>query len=118
MCPLTFSKLEFLEIQQLKYVLTNISIKLFYLAQTIVHLQNFADSLSEKLQDFLPKYDCLKNAILELDQDKLYYTDNIAKLGFECLQDIDIIGDFTDKNIEKYYEHLNNKFNNLIDIFL
>lgn len=112
---LRFYRSDFEHIKHLKFVFVSISIKIYSLINTEQSLEHFSNTLSEKIRSFLVNYEQLRAQINETNSDVLYFTDSLAKLGFECFNELDLIGQLIDQNIQTLNKDIIKKFDDLLE---
>lgn len=115
MKPIEFTRSDFLQIKHLKFLFTTISIKLHLLLDSNEFLEVFYYSFSNKLQSFLNIYDILCKQISETSLDVNYFTNDLSKLGQECLKEIESIGVFLDDFVQENPIFFKHHFQNIMD---
>lgn len=117
MFPILFTRQDFLHLRHLKYLLTNISIKIHFLNQQFEILNNFVSEYEVKIENFLDYYDQLYKEIRPISLDIKYFTNELAILGHKCLKIYDEIGLFLDFHIQNLPLYLKKHFDCIMDTF-
>lgn len=117
MKPIIFTRENYRQIKNLKYVYTCISIKVFNLCRVHRHesIHTLSSELSAKLQSFIDKYDDLCTKMSQTSCEIEYFTDDLAILGHNCLVEIDAIGDFLDASFDQFTPLFKQQFSRWID---
>lgn len=110
MKEIIFTRQNFDELRNLKYLYTCLSIRLTQLKESIPDITLFADNFRYKLKSNLQTYDTLCSKMYETSLDVKYFTGTLAELGFKCLKSFDEIGEYFDTEFQNHTV-LKSKFN-------